>query len=62
MTYSELWSVASEFGHRTDDDDVHSTFAAEMGDNVEFFKGKKILVTGVGSGKVAGSRKRLLFP
>jgi len=32
------------------DGHVHIYSAAEMGDNTEFFKGKRILVTGVGSG------------
>ena len=35
-----------------------------MGDNTMFFKGKRILVTGVGSGKTAGlvgTRKKLHF-
>ena len=46
------------------DGHVHIYSAAEMGDNTEFFKGKRILVTGVGSGKSdgkAGTRERLPF-
>ena len=46
------------------DSHIHSYSAAEMGDNAEFFKGKRILVTGVGSGECDAwvrAHKRLPF-
>ena len=44
-------TLSTQVSNADTDSHVHFYSAVEMGDNAEFFKGKRILVTGVGSGK-----------